>query len=128
MRSEASASAPEPALILALQREPMGLQVAAANALARVGSPAAVLPLKEAAESFHFAQDLRKAARQAIAAIQSRLPGASPGQLSMAEVETGQLSLAPEAGQLSFATDPAGQLSLAPAEAGRSEAEPVCGG
>ena len=55
--------------------------------------------------------------RQAIAEIQSRLPGASPGQLSLAGVEVGQLSLAQaEAGQLSLAADPAGQLSLQPKE------------
>ena len=42
-----------------------------------------------------------------------RLPGASPGQLSLASTEAGQLSLAPtEAGQLSLAEDPAGRLSL----------------
>lgn len=103
--------AAEPPLIPALQSEHADLRVAAANALGRVGSVAAVLPLEEA-ESFLRDAELRRAARQAIAEIQARLPGASPGQLSMAEVETGQLSLAPEAGQLSYATDAAGQLSL----------------
>jgi hypothetical protein len=44
--------------------------------------------------------------------------GASPGQLSMAETDAGQLSLAPEPGQLSLATDP-GQLSLSSTETGR---------
>jgi len=42
--------------------------------------------------------------RQAIAEIQSRLPGASPGQVSLAEGETGQLSLADDsAGRVSIA-------------------------
>ena len=131
--------AAEPPLILALQREQADLRVAAANALGRVGSAAAVLPLKEAAERSRLDRELRRATRQAIAEIQSRLQGASPGQLSLAGAEAGQLSLAEaEAGQLSLATDPAGQLSLAPAEpdqlslsgderTGRSEEAPACG-
>jgi HEAT repeat protein len=105
--------AAEPPLILALQREQADLRVAAAKALGRVGSVAAVLPLKEAAERSWLDLQLRRATRQAIAEIQSRLPGASPGQLSLAGAEAGQLSLAQvEAGQLSLAADPAGQLSL----------------
>src|SRR5205814_361748 len=106
--------AAEPPLILALQAEHKDLQVAAANALARVGSTVAVLPLKELAERSSRDPDLLKATRQAIAEIQSRLPGASPGQLSLAGTEAGQLSLAQtEAGQLSLAKDPAGELSPA---------------
>ncbi len=102
-----------PWLIPALQREEQGLRVAAANALGRVGTAAAVLPLKEAAEHSWLDRDLRRATRQAIAEIQSRLQGASPGQLSLAGAEAGQLSLAQaEAGQLSLSTDSAGQLSL----------------
>jgi hypothetical protein len=119
----------EPALLLALERESSDLRVAAASVLGRVGSPAAVLPLKEAAERFSPDQELRRAVRQAIAEIQSRLPGASPGQLSLAGAEAGQLSLAEaeagqlslaqvEAGQLSVADDPAGRLSLPAAERG----------
>lgn len=109
--------AAERPLLLALQREKMEIRVAAATALGRAGSAAAVLPLKEAAERSSRDQDFRRATRQAIAEIQSRLQGASPGQLSLAGVEAGQLSLAPsEAGQLSLATDSAGQLSLPPGE------------
>ena len=100
-------------LILALQREQKDLQVAAAKALGRVGSARAVLPLKELAERFQRDLELRPAARQAIGEIQSRLQGASPGQLSLAGAEAGQLSLAEaEAGQLSIATDQDGQLSI----------------
>jgi len=100
----------EPPLIAALQQENVDVLIAAANALGQVGTPAAVLPLKEAAER---SPELRRAAGQAIAVIQSRLPGASPGQLSLAAAEAGQLSLASaEVGQLSLATDRAGQLSL----------------
>ena len=94
--------AAEPSLIQALQREEPELRVAAANALGRVGSAAAVLPLKEMADRFLLGET-RRAARQAVAEIQSRVQGASPGQLSLAGGEAGQLSLA---------TDPAGQLSL----------------
>lgn len=99
--------AAEPWLIQALRREPAGLQVAAANALGRVGSVAAVPPLQEVAERSWLDLELRRATRQAIAEIQSRLPGASPGQLSLAGAEAGQLSLA---------ADPAGQVSLSGGE------------
>jgi HEAT repeat protein len=110
--------AAEPLLIRALgRREPEELPVAAANVLGRIGSVQAVLPLKEAAERSSRDSELRRAARQAIAGIQSRLEGASPGQLSLSGAEAGQLSLAEaEAGQLSMATDPAGQLSMSGAE------------
>jgi hypothetical protein len=112
--------AAERPLIEALERERADLRVAAAYALAHVGSAAAVLPLKDAAERFSRDADLRRATRQAIAEIHSRLQGASPGQLSLAGDAAGQLSLAQaEAGQLSFTDDVAGQLSLPAEEAGR---------
>ena len=91
------------------------LQTACAclEVLGHVGSAADVLPLQQAAERFTLDLELRRAARQAIAEIQSRLQGAAPGQLSLAGVDMGQLSLAGnEAGQLSLAIDPTGQLSL----------------
>jgi HEAT repeat protein len=107
--------AAEPPLIRALGRDTPTLRVAAAKALGRVGSPAAVLPLKEMAERFADDRALGQACRQAIAEIQSRLAGASPGQLSLTAAEVGQLSLAQaEAGQLSLAAEPGGQLSLSP--------------
>ncbi|HEX6901667.1 MAG TPA: HEAT repeat domain-containing protein [Thermoanaerobaculia bacterium] len=105
-------------LILALQRGRMDLRVAAANALGRVGSVAAVLPLKEVYERSWLDRELRRATRQAIAEIQSRLSGAAPGQLSLAGTEAGQLSLAKdEEGQLSLADNQDGQLSITPEEA-----------
>lgn len=105
--------AAEPPLLQALQSQTRDLQVAAADALARVGTTASVLPLKQAAERSAHDPALLKAARQAIAEIQLRLPRASPGQLSLASTEAGQLSLAQtEAGQLSLTEDPAGRLSL----------------
>ena len=116
-------AAAEPPLLSALQREIPDLpdlRVAAAKALGSVGSAAAVLPLKEAAERFSLDRDLRRATRQAIAEIQSRLLGATPGQLSLAAAATGQLSLAQaEAGELSLASNPAGQLSLSSEEPGQ---------
>lgn len=102
-------SAAEPALIRALGRDESDVQLAAAQALGRVGTAAAVQPLKEAAE--RRGADLRRATRQAVAEIQSRLPGASQGQLSFADAEAGRLSIAP---------DPGGQLSLLPREADRT--------
>jgi hypothetical protein len=111
---EAAAERP---LLQALGNEDSDLREAAAAALGRVGSVAAVQPLKDAAERFWLDLGLRRAARQAIVEIQSRLEGASPGQLSLAETEAGQLSLAtPEAGQLSLAQDEIGRLAFPPEE------------
>jgi hypothetical protein len=106
--------AAEPWLIPALQSEHEVLRVAAAKALRRVGSVAAVLPLKEALERSSWLDvDFRQATRQAIAEIQSRVQGGLPGQLSLAGAEAGQLSLAEsDEGQLSLIEDSAGQLSL----------------
>ncbi|MFL6195024.1 MAG: HEAT repeat domain-containing protein [Thermoanaerobaculia bacterium] len=117
---ESGSPAAEAPLILALERETPEVRVAAAKALGHVGSAAAVTPLKEATERFPHDPELRRATRQSIAEIQSRLPGASPGQLSLAGIEAGQLSLAQaEAGELSFVADPAGELSFPPGEAGQ---------
>ena len=103
----------EAPLLRALRTGRTDIRTAAAKALGRVGSVAAVLPLKEAEENLSWDSELRRAARQSIAEIQARLPGASHGQLSLAGEGAGQLSLADaEAGQLSLAVDPAGQLSL----------------
>jgi HEAT repeat protein len=108
--------AAEPHLLPALQHARPDVRVAAAKALGRAGTAAAVLPLKEAAEHAHD-QELRSATRQAIAEIQSRLQGASPGQLSLAGADVGKLSLAEtEAGQLSLADDRGGQLSISAEE------------
>ena len=100
--------AAEPPLLQALQSEDGGLREAAATALGKVGTAMAVQPLQEAIERFRSDNELLRAAHQAIVEIQSRLEGAAPGQLSLAEDEAGQLSLA---------ADPAGQLSLTEAEA-----------
>jgi HEAT repeat protein len=94
-----------PPLLLALESDRRNLCVAAATALGRVGTAAVVLPLEEAAERSAPYPELRRAARQAIAEIQSRLADASPGQLSLAATDAGQLSMAEaEGGQVSLAT------------------------
>jgi 16S rRNA U1498 N3-methylase RsmE len=60
--------------------------------------------LRQCAERHAPNLDVQHAVRQAIAEIQSRLPGASPGQLSLAGAEAGQVSLAGEGqrGQVSL--------------------------
>jgi hypothetical protein len=57
------------------------------------------------ASRYPFDLGLRRASRQAIAEIQSRLTGATPGQLALADGDAGQLSLADEGreGQVSLA-------------------------
>jgi hypothetical protein len=66
--------------------------VAVAEALGRLGSAAAVPPLRAAAERVRDGGFVR-AARQAVAHIQARLQGAAPGQLSLAGGGAGQVSL-----------------------------------
>jgi HEAT repeat protein len=103
----------EAPLIHALRTGRSDIRTAAAKALGRIGSAAAVLPLKEAEANLSWDDELRRAARQSIAEIQSRLPGASRGQLSLAGEEAGKLSLPDaEAGRLSLPDGQAGQLSL----------------
>jgi hypothetical protein len=85
----------------ALRSEDDAVALAAARAIGKVGTVAAVAALREAAER---SGEMRRAARQAIAEIQARLTGAAPGQLSLAGGEAGALSLADgEPGRLSLA-------------------------
>jgi hypothetical protein len=107
-------TAAEAPLVSALGQESSELRIAAAEALGAVGTVTAVLPLKEAADRLSD-RAFQRAARQAIAEIQSRAAGASPGQLSVAASESGQLSVAEtEAGQVSIAGDEGGRVSLEP--------------
>ena len=94
----------EPTLTTVLASEDADLRVLAVEALGQVGTIVSVAALRAAVEAHG---DLKRAARQAIAAIQARLPGASPGQVSLAEGESGQVSLASgaEAGQVSLAPE-----------------------
>jgi HEAT repeat protein len=103
------APAAEPALVQALLRSDGAVRVAAAEALGRAGSAAAVMPLREAFARFKDS-DLYRAVRQAVAEIQSRVSG-TPGSLSLAEDQTG--------GQLSIVESAGGQVSLADDEPDR---------
>lgn len=80
----------EPALLAALGSEEEALACAAAAALARLATVRAVPALKDAERR---GGALRSAARAAIASIQSRLTGATPGQVSLADGDAGQLSV-----------------------------------
>jgi hypothetical protein len=104
-------AAAEP-LVAALARDRPAVQAAAAEALGRVGTAGAILPLREL-EARSREDVIRRAARQAVASIQARLPGASPGQLSLAAADTGALSLA---------QDQTGHLSLDDRERSRGAA------
>jgi hypothetical protein len=99
---DAAAEAP---LIAALDRDGPTVWPAIAEALGRVGTAAAVAPLRTMASRYPFDLGLRRASRQSIAEIQSRLTGATPGQLALADGDAGQLSLADEGreGQVSLA-------------------------
>ena len=93
------APAAEGPLIAALGRGEPSAWPAIAAALGLVGTAEAVAPLRAMAGRFPFDLPLRRSARQAIAEIQSRLTGATPGQLALASGEAGQLSLAEERGE-----------------------------
>jgi hypothetical protein len=94
----------EAALVAALGHERDFVRVAAAQALGRVGSLAAVIPLKQMEAHHHPSEvEVRRAAREAVAAIQERMGGGSPGQLSLVGGEAGQVSLSgDEAGRVSL--------------------------
>jgi HEAT repeat protein len=99
------ASAEAPLLkCLRSEREP-AVRVVAAEALGVVGTAAAVGALRDAIEEHSRDRGFTKAAREAVVLIQSRLEGASPGQLSLAEGEDA-------AGRVSLTDDPQGRLSL----------------
>jgi hypothetical protein len=107
-----SATLAEATLLAALWNTTVVVRVAAARTLGRVGSASVVRDLLAVAES--GPSELRSAARQAIAAIQSRLPGASPGQLSLTGGETGALSVVEDgAGALSVVEEAAAGTSIA---------------
>lgn len=110
-RSEA-----EGPLLAALRSAEPAVTLAAARALARIGTAAAVPPLRALA-SPRLHRELQAAIRQAIAEIQARLTSATPGQLSL---------LAGEAGALSLAEAQRGDLTLVePSEVSRQRAPEV---
>jgi HEAT repeat protein len=91
----------EELLLRALPKGPdETLRLAAARALGAAGSARAVPSLAELSRS--DSASLQRAGRLAIQAIQSRLQGATPGQLSLGTADSGQVSLADDvAGRLS---------------------------
>ena len=97
-RALAEAGAPgfEETVIAALEHRLNDVQLQAVAALGRIGSVEAVAPLVDWANRHALDRWVRGDARQAIARIQSRLPGGSPGQLSIAGTEAGQVSLVKE--------------------------------
>jgi hypothetical protein len=97
LRCAAGGAAEVPALSAALAAEPMVAEEAA-RALGRIAGAEAVAALHEAEAR---GGDIRRAAREAIAAIQSRLTGASPGQVSFATRDGGRVSVVdPAAGRV----------------------------
>jgi len=83
----------------------------AVGLLADAGSAAAVPALQDAA-AHHPSDEVRRRARLAVADVQSRLPDAAPGQLSLDGGASGAVSLAAESG---------GQVSLAGTERGQKK-------
>ncbi len=94
----------EHALIDALGSPAGEVRLAAVASLGRMGSALAVEPLHTCSANHRFDGPLRSAVRQSVATIQSRLAGASPGQLTLATDEVGRVSLAD--------THATGQVSL----------------
>jgi HEAT repeat protein len=94
----------EAALLASLKRGEPDVVVAAIEALGHTAGVRVVMSIQEVAEEPDSNVDVRRVARQAVAEIQSRLPGASSGQVSIAEDEAGQLSIADD--------DPRGRVSL----------------
>jgi hypothetical protein len=94
----------ENALVGALGSPAGEVRLAAVASLGRVGSALAVAPLHSCGADHRFDAPLRSAIRQSVATIQSRIAGASPGQLTLAADEVGQVSLA--------GTDSRGQVAL----------------
>jgi hypothetical protein len=80
------------------------LQRAITRALGRAGSIAAIAHLRAMLASGECHSSLVPIVQHALAAIQARIPGASPGQVSLAEGEAGHVSLTSD--------DRAGQVSL----------------
>ena len=119
--------AAQPALVGALASDAPAVRVAAAAALGRAGDVDAVLPLRQAPARYPADGALKRAVRQAVAEIQSRLAGAAPGQLSLVAegAEAGRLSLADTggsvAGRLSL-TNPDGREKSEGGEVGRTPA------
>ena len=97
----------ERALLKAVESEAYELRLAAARALASVGTASTVEPLLALLDAGRLDGESRQALRDAIAAIQSRLAGAEAAQLSLV---TGP----PEGGRLTLAQPGPGPGDLSP--------------
>jgi hypothetical protein len=84
----------EEALVRALLVWEPNVRCAAVRAQAHIGHLASLAPLHALIEKSTTSPELASDARQAIAAIRSRIPGASPGQVSLAAGEQGRLAIA----------------------------------
>jgi hypothetical protein len=104
----------EEALVGLLGHEERTVRLAVAAALGRVGTTAAVAPLRAVVAAHPLDLGLRGGASEAIAAIQARADGAAPGQLALAGGEAGTLTLADDHGS--------GRVALA--EGGKGPASP----
>ena len=96
---EIAEPAAEDALIAAAARQDAAVRMAVARALGRLGSVRAVPVLRELEAD---GGTVLRAAREAVAAIQSRLGGASAGQLALAESDGGHLALADGDGRITL--------------------------
>jgi HEAT repeat protein len=105
---EVPSVAAEQALLSGLTARSPDVRHAVVLALAKVGTLETIPRLKTMLEITGRNLDLASALRQAIAAIQARLPGAAPGQVSLAEDDSGRLSLA--------SGTSAGQVTIVPEE------------
>lgn len=102
------------------------VRAAAAQALAAVGTVDSVAPLRQAMGEHPLDLGLRRAALVAVAAIQARLTGAAPGQLTLPDSEAGALSLAgQQAGEVTLA--PGGDHLDEPGQAATGALELGCG-
>ena len=104
---QASDPRAEPTLIALLAVDDAKVRVAAAAALASVGTVRAVEPLLPLTKGV-LDTELHRVAQDAIRKIQSRLGDAEAGRVSVSKVESlaGGVSLASEGGELSVASAP----------------------
>ncbi|MET0556498.1 MAG: hypothetical protein ABW221_25905 [Vicinamibacteria bacterium] len=86
---DTGAPVPEDVFLRALASSAGAASRAAVRGLERFGTARAVPPLRDA----EGRADLARAAREAIVAIRSRLTGATPGQVSLAGGDAGQVSV-----------------------------------
>lgn len=107
------------ALVQLLARENPHVRIAAATALGKLGTRAAVEPLLACSRTSSVLGDgeVRRAVREALVIIRARLGDVDVGRLSVVETggEVGALSVAPDEGALSLADEPLPARQAAPA-------------